>query len=374
MNTSTGEITITNASSTPCVVTATRAAGGSYVAQTSASYNVTLVKANQATLTVTGPASITYGNTGMITYMGGSGTGAMSYSATGSTGCTVNASTGVITVSNASGTCAVTATKAADTNYNATTSASYTVTLVKANQATLTVTGPSSLTYGSTRTITSSGGSSTGAVTYSAGASTGCLIAGTTLSVTNASGTCNITATRAADNNYNATTSASYTVTLVKNTPNVTLSVTNSPVTYDAASHAATVTISTSSVPGALSNILTGGAASQINAGTYPVTATFTPTDTNNYNTLTGESAAPSSSARAVALSGTRIYDGTALVAAGILRSTTTSMAGISRCPAAASWRARMSGRRRSLRDGQRRFASITTPGIRASIRSQHSP
>ena len=34
--------------------------------------------------------------------------------------------------------------------------------------------------------------------------------------------------------------------------------------------------------------MLTGGAASQTNAGTYAVTADFVPTDTANYNTLVG--------------------------------------------------------------------------------------
>ena len=43
-----------------------------------------------------------------------------------------------------------------------------------------------------------------------------------------------------------------------------------------------------SSVPGAVANVLTGGAATQTNAGTYAVTADFVPTDTTNYNTLPG--------------------------------------------------------------------------------------
>ena len=37
-----------------------------------------------------------------------------------------------------------------------------------------------------------------------------------------------------------------------------------------------------------MANILTGGAATKTNAGTYAVTADFVPTDTANYNTLTG--------------------------------------------------------------------------------------
>ena len=64
-----------------------------------------------------------------------------------------------------------------------------------------------------------------------------------------------------------------------------TLSVTNSPVTFDGAGHAAQVT---GSVAGSVSNILTGGAATQSAVGTYAVTANFIPTDSTNYNSLTG--------------------------------------------------------------------------------------
>src|SRR5205823_2919934 len=76
-----------------------------------------------------------------------------------------------------------------------------------------------------------------------------------------------------------------------KATPTATLGVTNSPQTYNSSGQAALVSISTSSVPGTVANILTGGAATQTNAGTYAVTADFVPNDTNNYNSLTGLSA-----------------------------------------------------------------------------------
>ena len=71
-----------------------------------------------------------------------------------------------------------------------------------------------------------------------------------------------------------------------KATPTATLAVSNSPQTYTGSGQAATVGVSVSSVPGAVANILTGGAATQTTAGTYAVTADFVPTDTVNYNTL----------------------------------------------------------------------------------------
>jgi hypothetical protein len=208
-------LSVTDASGT-CAVTAFKAADNDYNAATSAALTVTLQKAEQAALTVDDPGTVTFGSTPQLTTSGGSGTGAVTYSHGGSTGCTVT-SGGVLTVINASGSCAVTATKAADTNYNSATSAAHTITLAKAEQAALVaVATPSAVVFGNTSTLSSTGGSGGGAVTFSSGLSNGCSATGTTLSVTNASGTCVVTATKAADNNYNAATSAPLTVTLTK--------------------------------------------------------------------------------------------------------------------------------------------------------------
>ena len=55
-------------------------------------------------------------------------------------------------------------------------------------------------------------------MTFSASISTGCSVVGTTVSVSNASGTCTVTATKAADATFFATTSAPFSVTLNKAT------------------------------------------------------------------------------------------------------------------------------------------------------------
>lgn len=75
--------------------------------------------------------------------------------------------------------------------------------------------------------------------------------------------------------------------TVNKATPTATLVINNSPAIYDGTAKAATVSNANSSVPGAVQNVLTGGAATQTAAGTYAVTANFVPTDTTNYNSLT---------------------------------------------------------------------------------------
>jgi len=112
-----------------------------------------------------------------------------------------------LSVSDASGTCNVTATKAADTNYNIASSAALPVALTKANQDTLTITALTDLSYLSNPyTLSTTGGSGTGAVTYSHGSSTVCTVVDDKLSLSVGDGTCTVTATKAADANYNEIT------------------------------------------------------------------------------------------------------------------------------------------------------------------------
>ena len=236
VNSASGALTITSGTGT-CSITATRATDTNYnISAASAAATVTISKATQATLSVTGPSSVTYGSTGSISTSGGSGTGTMSYSHGASTGCTVNTVSGLITVTDASGTCSVTATKATDNNYNQATSAGYTVTLNKATQSTVTVSAPASAVYGqSGLSATASGGSGTGAYSYNAGASTACSVnsASGALTITSGSGTCSITATRATDSNYNiSAVSAAATVTISKANSSVTVWPTASAITY----------------------------------------------------------------------------------------------------------------------------------------------
>jgi large repetitive protein len=99
-------------------------------------------------------------------------------------------------------------------------------------------------------------------------------------------GPCNIAADQAGNSSYNPAPTVHQSFTIAKATP--TLHVTNSPVSYDGSIHAAIVS---GSVPGTPSNILTGGAANQTSADTYAVTANFVPTDSTNYNSLTGATA-----------------------------------------------------------------------------------
>lgn len=139
----------------------------------------------------------------------------MTYAVTlpGTAGCTV--ASGVLSAASA-GSCTVTATKAADTNYTAVSSSATQVSFAKAAQATLTLSTVSG-TYGQSLALITTGGTTAGAVTYSASTGTagGCTVSGSSLSVTSA-GTCTVTATMAGDGNYDPVSSAATTVTFAK--------------------------------------------------------------------------------------------------------------------------------------------------------------
>ena len=269
-------LSVINASGT-CAVTATKAADSNYNSATSAPITVTLQKATQAALTVTGlPVNAFYGQAGITAgTSGGSGTGLVSYGAGASTACSVDSASGAVTITNASGTCSITATKAADTNYNSATSGAVTIVIGKADQAALTVTGlPASAAYGQTGIVAgTSGGSGTGAVTFSASGSTACSVNATTgaVTITLGTGTCSITATKAADTNYNAATSAAVSITITK--ADATIVVTPYNVVYDGLPHTATglaTGVDGGAIPGLDLSMTT-----QTNPGTYPATWQF---------------------------------------------------------------------------------------------------
>ncbi|MBE5314054.1 MAG: fibronectin type III domain-containing protein [Xanthomonadales bacterium] len=208
-----------------CTVTATKAAEGAFNAAT-ATVDVTVVRAEQAALTATAsPSSIAFGGASALGTTGGSGTGAVSFAVTaGGEFCSISSTT---LTGTGVGTCTVTATKAADVNFNAAT-VTVDVTVGRADQALLTATAsPSSIAFGGTSTLATTGGSGAGAVSYAiSGGSEFCSITGTTLTGIGV-GTCTVTATKAADANFNAATATvSVTVARANQAP---LSVTATP-------------------------------------------------------------------------------------------------------------------------------------------------
>jgi hypothetical protein len=186
----------------------------------------------------------------------------------------------------------VTAIYSGDGSFNTSTSSTLVQTINKATP-TVTITGTTNFTYNGSAQGPSSVTTSpvsTGAVTYSYAGVSGTTYGPSATKPTGA-GSYTVTATVAADANNNAASSGAMPFAIAKATPTATLAVNNSPVTYNGSAQAATVGITASSVAGSVSSVLTGGAASKIGAGTYAVTASFVPTDTTDYNSLTGLSA-----------------------------------------------------------------------------------
>jgi hypothetical protein len=181
----TGAVTITSGSGS-CSITAMKAADSNYTAITSGPASTSITSAAQATLVVAGlPASASFGQSGIIAgTTGGSGTGAVSFSAGSSSACSVAPSTGAVTITSGSGSCSITATKAADSNYNAS-QVTDNLTVAKAVPV-ITWSNPAAITYGTPLSATQLNVTSvvSGTFTYSP-ASGAILTAGTqTLSAT----------------------------------------------------------------------------------------------------------------------------------------------------------------------------------------------
>lgn len=176
----------------------------------------------------------------------------------------------------------ITAVYGGDSSFSGSTSSTLTQTVDKATPTITFGTAPTPTYLGGNFTVsatTTNTDSST--LTYSVVSGPCALVSGSTFSSTGA-GTCVVQASGAATANFNAAT-GQQSVTIARATP--TLSVTNSPATYTGVPQAAAVV---GSVPGSVTNILySGSAMTPTNAGTYVISATFAPTDTANYATLT---------------------------------------------------------------------------------------
>ena len=262
----------------------------SYTAAPQATQNITIGQAAQ---------TITFGAQGGQTYSGG-GSFALNPVATATSGLTVSYSSttpAVCTIANpvvatvsmvAAGTCTIAANQAGNVSYAAAPQATQSIVINKANQAALNaLAGATTLLLGTTTNLNFSGGSGTGTVTFGSN-NANCTIVGTVLTAA-AVGTCTVTATKAADTNYNLTTGTILiTVNLLQAQ---TISFTNpgpqvagrSANLNASATSGLTVTFSSQtpavcSFSGEVANLLTAGtctlAADQAGNGTYAAAPT----------------------------------------------------------------------------------------------------
>jgi hypothetical protein len=164
-------------------LTAEYSGGSAYASSIASAISITVSKANQTTLSVANQNFWAHQNQFPSSWIptGGSGTGALTYAVT-SGPCTISSGTlyGNPTGPNGPKVCTLTVTKAADTNYNAITSASFSVTMAfsfSKNKLSL-PSGVTTATYGTQVQITSESlNTISGQVSFRAG---GALITGCT--------------------------------------------------------------------------------------------------------------------------------------------------------------------------------------------------
>jgi hypothetical protein len=201
-----------------CVVDANQAANANYSAATQVSQTTTLGGASQAiAFTSSAPTPGVFGTTYAISATGGASGNAVTFS-TASAGCTTSGTNGsTITFTSGTGSCVVDANQAGNANYLAAPQVSQTTTLGLASQAiAITSTAPTPGEFGTTYTITATGGGSGNAVTFSS-SSAGCTASGTngsTITFSSATGTCVVDADQAGDTNYSAAPQISQSITL----------------------------------------------------------------------------------------------------------------------------------------------------------------
>ena len=243
--------TITAITGGDCVVQVTKAGDVNY-ADATISVTVNIAKANQSAITSTAASqNLTYDPNNAVTTTlsttGGSGTGLVAYAVNPASAAVCSISGNVVTAL-AAGNCVITATKAADPFFNATTTTT-TIVIAKATQSALTVTPvSSSLTYDAdnavTTTLSTSGGSGTGAVTYAVDSSsaTVCSVTGSVVSIL-LPGSCVIIATKATDSSYLATT-ATTTIVVSKANQVVTATPATASVNYSTPAATDVITVS----------------------------------------------------------------------------------------------------------------------------------
>ena len=172
---------------------------------------------------------------------------------------------------------------------------SSTATLTMTGQAqtiTFTSTAPTGAKVGgSTYTVTATGGSSGNTVTFTSLTTTQCTIS-TGVVTFKAIGTCTIAANQSGNTTYAAATQATQDITVAKGDPNL------GALTISAATFGVTTTVGiTDPTKGTLAGTfaytsgttsvatVSGSTLTVVGAGSSIITATFTPTDTTNYNT-----------------------------------------------------------------------------------------
>ncbi|MFM2351643.1 MAG: endoglucanase-related protein glucosyl hydrolase family 9 protein, partial [Actinomycetota bacterium] len=282
-------VTILKAGST--TITAT------YIPSDQTNYNnatatfVLTVNRASRTVSVTNTTQV-YGTNFTLNATASAGTGTISYAYV-SGPCTLSGANNATATPTAVGACVVTASIAQDADYVSVGSGNSTITITAASRSLTFATTSYSKTYGDSFTVTATTDAGDGPISYDVTDSTACSVGVATgvVTITSGVGTCHISATIAASGNYTSVaTLTPVTVTVAK--ANVTIAQ-PSAITKTYLEASFDVTDPTSSVAGTWvysSNntavaTVSGTRVSITGAGSATITAAFTPSSSNNYNT-----------------------------------------------------------------------------------------
>jgi microsomal dipeptidase-like Zn-dependent dipeptidase len=275
---------VTMASGTgTCSVTATWAADANYAAA-SITKTVTATTISPKVAFTGAPATDGYASSFTVSATTNASTAAVITASPGSV-CSISGTT--VTMTSGTGTCSLTATWAADSNYNSA-SLSQTTTAAKISPSATFTGAPATDPYASSFPVSATTKASTAAV-IAASAGSVCSISGLTVTMTSGTGTCSLTATWAADSNYS---SASLTQTTTATKVPLTVTANNAAMTFGqaiptfAASYSGFVNSQTQSVLSGSASLTT--TATQFSApGTYTITAALGTLASANYSFLT---------------------------------------------------------------------------------------
>jgi hypothetical protein len=197
-------------SSGQCTVTYDQAGTTNYNAAPQLTELVTAQKANQTVqITTHAPASAVYGTGFAVAATGGGSGNPVTY---GSSGSCTNSGT-QFTMTSGTGTCTVTYDQAGNTNYNAATQATESVTAQKASQTIqVTTAAPSTATYNASFGVAANAPG--GTVAFSSAGVCSNVVAQFTM--TSGTGTCTVRFDQAGNGNYSAATQVSESVTAQK--------------------------------------------------------------------------------------------------------------------------------------------------------------
>ena len=262
-----------------CSVIANQSGNATYAAAPTVTNTVTASLATDTvTFTTNAPSSAVYNTHFTVAASGTTGdTGAITYTSGGA--CTNSGAT--YTMTSGTGTCTVTATQAADSNYASGSASESTTATLATDTVTFTTKAPASAVYGSNFTVAASG-LGTGAITYSSAGV--CSNSGATYTMTSGTGTCTVTATQAADSNYNSgTASENTTATLASNTVTFTTKAPSSAV-YNSSFTVAASGLGTGAITYTSAGVCTNaGATYTMTSGTGTCTETATQAADSNY-------------------------------------------------------------------------------------------